>query len=207
MQFSQLIRGEAARGELEFTLVTGETVRAGTRLVLGAAEATALERAFNFAVRRKVPEDKARPGNSIWELGYSVAVITLGLVDVDDPEGKRAFFDGGEEQVLQHLDPDRIALLYERHRAFQDRSSPRATGMTADQFYAKVVELAQAEDDDDRPFDSLRPATHRSFTRTLARQHWTLLLAKSPDGSPSGESTTDSTAGGLQPTPTTSETS
>lgn len=198
MQLSQLLQGAAARGEVEFALVTGETVKAGLRVLLGAQEALVLERAQAFAVKRGTPVERAGPGNALYELGYEVATVVLGLVDADDPAGERPFFDGGAEQVLEHLDVDRVALLYERHRAFQDRCSPRPSSMSAEAFYAKVVELVQAEADDDRPFDSLRPAIHRSFTRTMARQLWASLTAKSPPGWPSGPST----SGATDPSPT-----
>lgn len=193
MKFSRVAQGKRARDEVVFTTTDGVECKASMRPILGDLEATVLERALAFAKSRGVGEVNAKPGEPIYELGYEVATIALALIDPDEPEGTSPYFDGGEAQVLQHLDRDRIALLYERHQAFQDTVSPRPRSLDQAEFFAKLLEIAASEEGDDGPFASLRPALLKSFARTLAKQHLISLGLKSNSGSPSETATKTAT--------------
>jgi hypothetical protein len=108
-------------------------------------------------------------------------------VVAEDPA--KPFFDGGQDQILAHLDADRIALLYEQQQAWQDECSPRVTQMNGGEFILKVMEVANAKADED-PLARLRLNMRLHWERTLAGQYMSLLAAKSSSGDASEASTT-----------------
>jgi hypothetical protein len=196
--FSKLARGALARHRVPFTTLDGTEAECDVRPLVGSDEAIVLTEARKFALDRGVADPK--DGNPIYEFGTWVHTIRLGCVDPESPpDAPLPFFDGGVSQILENLDPDRIAMLCEQQRCWQDACAPRPAGLGEDAFVAKVLQLATSAEGEDAPFAELRPALLRSFTRTLAGRFVTLVQLKSHSGSDSGSSsialTTPATSG------------
>lgn len=185
MRFSTIAKGTLATKPV--TLPMGDTeYPLAVRPLNGMESGDALERAAAYAKGKGVANPAV--GDRLYDLGLMVHTIAIGCVCADD--ATLPFFDGGAEQILAHLDADRIAYLYEQHQAWQDECGVRANGITGGDFILKVMEVANARADED-PLAPLRPSTRRAFERTLANLYVTSLQGKSsstPDSSSSTKS-------------------
>ncbi len=180
-RFSEIAKGARQIDEVELPLPGIETpVKVGLRVLLSNDDDAILKSARDHAISAGVSDPK--DGNPIYDVALARATIALACVDLASPDKKTPFFESADE-VRTGLDRDRIGLLFARQQLWQDRCSPSSREMGSEQFIAKVLEIAGAEDDERRPFDSMRPALHESFTRSLARQYVALLTRKSPSGS------------------------
>lgn len=178
-KLSAIAKGYRARKPVAFTLLDGTEVSCALRPLDGNDHAALID-----AATRSLPAGiKAVDGEPVYEFAKAVETIARGFVDPESPEDKpEPFFDGGAEQVRAHLDRDRIFWLAEQQRAFQSEISPMQSALTADEFFAAIVQIADAEEKDALPFETWQPALRRSFLRTTAR----LLLASQSDKSASG---------------------
>lgn len=180
-RFSAIARGTRATRPVVLSY-GGVDVPLAVRPLTGAEEAEALAEGRAYAVGKGI----AAPGptDRLYEIGYMAATLVLGCVDADDPA---APFFASAAEVLDNLDTDRIAYLYEQQQAWQDWCSPRPKNMDAGEFIALVLRLAEegagAEADD--PLVTLRPSLRRSFARTLARQYMSRLTPSGGSGSAS----------------------
>lgn len=193
MKFSKIARGHLAREQASVTTIAGDTAEFILRPVLAEDDALILEGTRKFVIKHGEPE--ARVGDPLYDLGIQVHTLVLACMDAEAPE--QPFFDGGIEQVMKHLDRDRIALIYQRHERFQDEVSPRKGSLSEKEFFKALVEIAASEEGDDRPFDSMRPGLLRSFARTTARQLVSSLglkslFSSSPTTTPSPSTDPDS---------------
>jgi hypothetical protein len=159
------------------------------RPLKGHELASALENARAFAKSRGLEEPK--PGAQLYELGLWVHTILLGCRCEEDTEAP--YFDSAE-QILEHLDPDRIALLYEHQQRWQDECSPRQHQLSEVEYVASVLEMANAGDEAELPFERWAPALRGSWVRTSARLLASLDVLKSPYGSASATSSKSATA-------------
>lgn len=188
-RFSQIARGAQQTDPVELRLAgVSDFVRLAVRPLRASEDEDVLECARREAAKRGVQDPK--DGNPLYDFEVAIETIARGCVDIDAPASP--FFDGGAEQVRRELDRDRIAYLYERQRSFQEACSPLQRDMDPSAFIAKVLEAADTEDGDRRPFDALPRASLESFARTLARQFMSLAMLKSRSGSDSAESLSDS---------------
>lgn len=178
-RFSAIAKGTRATRPVVLSY-GGADVPLAVRPLTGAEEAEALAEGRAYAVGKGI----AAPGptDRLYEIGYMAATLVLGCVDADDPGAP--FFSSAAE-VLDNLDTDRIAYLYEQQQAWQDWCSPRPKDMDAGEFIALVLQLAEegAGADADDPLVTLRPSLRLSFARTLARQYQASLARRSPSGS------------------------
>lgn len=190
MKFSQLAAGKRALKAVAFTTLNGDEARCSLRPLMALDDATALERAREFAIKRGLKEP--RDGDPLYELGKAVHTVLLAAVDSDAPE--QPFFDGGEDQILANLDLDRIFLVREWQRGHQDDCAPGPTKMSADEFIAAVYQVTEAAAGGDLPFFSWRRDFQESFLRSLASLYWSSLQGKSPSGPDFASSPTVATA-------------
>jgi hypothetical protein len=183
---SQVEKGRRAREPIEFDTIEGVKCSAAFRPLDGELEADVLANAQRFAEKNGLKEGNAKPGHPIYELGYELSTLVVAMVDAELTESDALFWDGGVPQIQKMLDRDRIALLYEKHCAFQDTVSPRRHTMDATSFFNKVFEVAEAEEGDIGPFVFMRPGLLRSFARSMASQLTAFWTARSLAGSASG---------------------
>ena len=158
------------------------------RPLKGVEDAQVIASAIEFAKSRGVDEPK--PGDQLYEFGIWVHTIVLGCLDEEAPHGP--YFDSAE-QVLEHLDRDRIALLFEHQQTWQDECAPRQRAMSSDAFKQLVLEIALQGDDAEIPFAKLQPVLLKSFVRTMARLLATSNELKSSSGSDSEKNTPTAT--------------
>ncbi len=147
---------DAARAAAQPEQATPEAPpKIGLRVLTGIETAECLHKARDFAIERGIADPKA--GDPIYDLGLMVHTLAIGCVDVDSAEAARVrFFDGGAQQILDHLDQDRIAYLYARHEIWQDECSPQAMKLSVRDAYAHIVKVTVS--DDGGPFGQMRPA-------------------------------------------------
>jgi hypothetical protein len=142
-------------------------------VLTGEEEAHVLEKARAFAVGKGVPEPKQ--GEPLFDLGVMVYTLLLAVIDNDSPAGaERPFFDSAE-QILQHLDRERVAYLHALQELWQDECAPLRKDLSEQEMLDWVLQLAESEDPQ-VPFGKLRPGSLWIYMRSLAR-----LLVRSQD--------------------------
>jgi hypothetical protein len=162
-------------------------------VLTGEEEAEVCAKARAFAIGRGVSEPKQ--GEPLYDLGAMVYTLLLSVVDHDSAAGEeRPFFDSAE-QILKHLDRERISFLYTLQEAWQDECAPLRKDLSEPELYQWVFELAESEDIQ-IPFGRLRPSTLWIYMRTLARRLIDSQDLKSLLGPSSGPSTSTATSGG-----------
>ena len=192
-KFADIARGTRATRTVDLPLdgdaVAKVLVRPLNGLETGRVVAEA--RAYAIAEVRKARKDDSREppepkeGERLYDLGYMAATLAVAC---EDPAAPGTPFFTDAQEILQHLDADRIVLLYEQQQAWQDACAPSPARMDAGAFLAMVVTLAgEDEGSADSPFDRLRPALRRSWARTIASLYANSLTPKSRSGSPSGD--------------------
>lgn len=177
--FSKIARGIRARKRgIECTTVDGVPFRCDLRAVTAEEEAQVLEAATRRALAAGAKADEK---DLVFQFAYATELVAVACVDEDSPEdAPRPFFDGGVEQVRQHLDRDRVLLLSETQRAWQESVSPRKRKLSTDEFFGHVISLAAGEEGEDHPFWIWPRSTQESLLRSMAR----LLLSSQTDKSP-----------------------
>jgi hypothetical protein len=167
-------------------------------VLTGEEEAEVCAKARAFAIARGVSDPKQ--GEPLYDLGAMVYTLLLSVIDHDSPEGGDVRFFESAEQILKHLDRERIAFLFTLQEVWQDECAPLRKDFSESSLYHWVFELADSEDPQ-VPFGRLRPSTLWIYMRTLAR-----LLISSPElrsqlgPSSSVSSTTDTNRGPEYPT-------
>ena len=184
MRFSDIAKGTLATKAITLPFNGAEHPLA-VRPLNGLEEGEALAGALAYAKSKGVTAPAV--GDRLYDLGLMANTVAIGCVQADD--ATKPFFDEGVTQILAHLDADRIALLYGLHQAWQDECSPRSSSMTGGEWFAKVMEVANARADED-PLARLRPGMRRDWERTIAVQYLTSLQAKSSSTPDSAASTT-----------------
>lgn len=182
MKFSAIAKGMKARKRgVECTTLDGTAFTCDQRVLNAEEEARCLAAACKGA-RDAGGEPVETDLN--YQLAFAAHVVALGCVDPDSPDDAPvAYFDGGVSQVRENLDRDRILLLAETHRRFQEQASPTPHELSTEQFVAMVVACAAAEEGEDLPLDRLPRFTRSSFVRSLARMHVILQTDKSSTSS------------------------
>lgn len=208
MTFSLVKLGTRAVRKAAFPTLDGTPVETcGVRVMhdtLFDAIETAARKA---AIERGVAEP--RDGIPLYERWVRIFTVLYGCVDLAfckpgpepdlfiDDGGAVLFFDGGVEQIQQHLDPERIALLAALQEQWQAMVSPRPRNMNADDFIGHVYATSIATLGESRlPFWRWHPALQESFLISISRLLMSSPMLKSPPGSDSETSTrNDSTSG------------
>jgi hypothetical protein len=178
-RFAAIARGTRALKRVPFT-IWETTVEVALRPLNAMEEGEAFAGARAYAVGKGVPDPK--PGERLYDLGLMVETLARGCVDADAPT---APFFASAVEILEHLDTDRIALLFEQHQAWQDECAPRPKEMGGEEFLALVLRAAEDESNGaESPFSTLQPVLRASSERTLARLYVNLLQHRSRSGLP-----------------------
>ena len=178
-KFALIAKGARATKRVTVALDDESTpIACLVRPLSGAEETEALAAARAFAKARGI--DEPSPADHLYQFGLWVHTILIGCRDDDATAGP--YFDSAE-QILEHLDRDRIALLYELQQSWQDECSPRAHALAEKDYVASILEIANAGDDDELPFERWQPGLRRSWVRTSARLLASWSDLKSPFGS------------------------
>jgi hypothetical protein len=174
--------------------VAGVEMPCKVRHLMAEQEAAILVDARAFAKARGV--DDPRPDDPLYLFGMMVSTLLHGFLDDEAPLDRiEPFFDGGVEQILRHLDQDRIAYLWAVQCAFQDKCSGRAAALTDAEVLARVHAIAAAEQTDPGPFADLRPFQQQQLMRAMAKLILSLsaLLKKAAEAQASGPPAAPST--------------
>lgn len=174
----------ALRGDPEPT-----EIRCLIRPLNGAEEAGVLASAIAFAKSRGA--DDPKPGHQLYEFGLWVHTVVIGCLDETAPN--EPYFESAE-QVLEHLDRDRIALLFELQQTWQDECSPRLHHLSPEAYKQSILEIALQGDDAENPFEKWSPVLRLSWARFTAGLLLNSNEHKSLFGSASEKNTTQPTA-------------
>lgn len=190
-RFSQIARGPQQIEEIELVFAGAQQpVKLGLRVLGSDDDDAILKGARDFAIKAGIANPK--DGDPIYDVALARETIARGCVDIDDKTSP--FFDSAEQvrtgpDGKGGLDRDRIAYLFAKQQAWQDRCSPSIKSMGTDEFIAKVLEIAEAGPEDKSPFAYWLPGFQENFVRTLVAQFVTLGMHKSPSSSGSSIST------------------
>jgi hypothetical protein len=198
LKFADLLKGTKARKTVEFprqaTVLDTEKVpgiEIDLVVLTGEQESEALKRARAFAVKNGV--ESPQLGEPIYDLGLMVETLALAVIDHDSPADAPARFFASADEILKHLDRERIVYLYTLQQTYQDALSPTLGHLTEEQVIETVIRFAD-EEDPYVPFEKLRPTILGSCFLSMARQLRGLLLTRSRPGNTSDTSTSSDTS-------------
>lgn len=164
--------------------LNGKDILVDVRILTPTESATALEKAYEYAVARGVKEPT--DVDELYELGKQAATLALACVDheaaADDPNPRKFF--SNFQQVLDHplMSREIIALMHANYVAYEEQASMRILRMSDSEFLTTCKRLWGG---DHGPFCSMRPGMQLSFTRTLAGLYLTSLQSSSSSSEPS----------------------
>ena len=185
-KFFNIVRGTRALKPIEFT-IWGETARCSMRALNGMEEGDALAAGRAYAVSKGLAEPKET--DRLYEIGVMAATLSVACVDSDAPETR--YFTGLTE-ILEHLDTDRIAYLFEVQQHWQDECSPRISKMGSAEWIDMVVKCAE-DGSNANAFFRMRRPMQLSFIASLASLYLNALTHKSDTGTNSPSSTSATT--------------
>lgn len=203
MKFSDVAKGTRAEQASTLT-VEGKETAILFRPLSALEEADVTASAIRFA-KSKGGEPKV--GSDLYETGFMVHALALGVLDPDSPPGARApFFDGGFEQILSKMDTDSIAQLHERHRMWQEECSPSYARVSVGRLFELSKEFGR---DDDDPkvlarYSALSLTTRLTLLRFMAVQLRILQGSKLSPSLSSGTAPENSPSEPQKPTRETS---
>jgi hypothetical protein len=173
-RFNSILKGTLARKPITVPMWGGATFTCDVVPLLGGVEAEVLKAAREFAQKRGIAEP--RNGDPIYELGIWVHTLLHACKDHETPaEAPAPFFESADE-ILDHLDRDRIALLFEAQQSWQDHCAPRPRSMDTAEYFKAVIDHAIApEDAEELPFERFAPILRRGFVHFMARQLYASL--------------------------------
>jgi hypothetical protein len=168
MKFSEAPVEPPRTAPATIATVGGAEMPCKVRHLMAEQEAAVLVDARAFAKARGAEDP--RPDDPLYLFGMMVSTVLRGYVDADAPPDRlEPFFDGGVEQILRHLDQDRIAYLWAVQGAFQDKCSGRAVALTDAEVLARVHAIAASDSTDPGPFADLRPFQQQQLMRAMAK--------------------------------------
>lgn len=181
-KFSALIKGTRARKRgVECTTLDGSPFVCDLRVINAEEEFQCVSAGCNAAREAGgVPNES----DLSYQFAFATQVIALAAIDSESSEeSPTSFFDGGVEQVKKYLDRERILLLANIHRLFQEQVSPRVHHLSPDAYIAKIAEVATTEEGARLPFEDWPRSTLESFAHSTCVQLWISLMPKSPTSS------------------------
>lgn len=188
-KLSDIVKGRKARKTVPFpgTIAPAEgapEVVLDLVVLAGDEEADVFERARAYAKSKGV--DAPKSGDPEYDLGIMVHTLLRACLDHDSPVEAPAPFFASAEQILEHLDRERIIYLHTLQQVWQSEISPSgAKALTEDRIWEFIVEAAEQEDPL-RFFEKLPPASLGRLLHFTARRLLTALRSKSLSSSSSG---------------------
>ncbi len=179
-------------GKLSAPNVGDDTAPLDLRILTSGELGEVLARAQADA---RAKDAEPREGDPIYDLARMEHTLLLCCIDPDSPdEAPRLFFASIEEiRKSPDLGQDKLAYLYELQQRFQAECSPKHDKLGLEDILAGMLVLGgEDEESAARFFVSLGPDFQWSFTRSMACQWRISLTGKSPSGSPTAASSTDS---------------
>lgn len=190
MRYSQIVKGlQARRRGVPFRTLDGSELLVDVCVIGGEGQARILEYATAFAKKRG---GEPKDGAALFEFGKAVMTCALGIL-VHSPEragedpcrtnpsDSSDLFFAGPEEVLEACDRDRAMILASHQTSLQTSTSPMKHGLTDEEFFAKVVDLARkAEGGDSRFFEEWAPGMQESFMRSMAQWLVASLASQTP---------------------------
>jgi len=190
-KFSTIAQGALARRRCEMSTVSGAPFSCDLRVTTSADDADILAGARAFAEAKGIKDPKS--GDPLYDLGSWVHTVLVTAIDPDVTSKHEPYFDGGVDQVLAHLDRDRLALLVERQAELQESVCPGGKrSLTVEQLTGSMLEAAGLKESDELPFDRWPPALRRTSWHSMALLLAELLtsrVSKSASTSPSASTT------------------
>lgn len=185
MRFAQLIKGTRAVKPVTFS-IWGSDAKLAVRPMTGLEEGEAYAAARAYAVSKGVADPK--PTDRIYEIGVMANTIAIACVDVEAHETR--YFSNANE-VLDNLDTDRIAYLFEAQQLWQDECSPLVKSMTEAQWAAKIIEVTEAAEEVDF-LSPMRPVMRLAFLRLTVSRLFRSLTDNSGSSTVSADAPTNS---------------
>lgn len=165
MKFSQITKATPPRLRgIKCTTVYGSTFELDIGLMSGAQE----EIAMGNAQRRAAKLATGGETELNFEMALAVEEILAAGIDPESPDDRPEPFFASAEEILTHLDRERIAYLAETQRAFQDEISPRTKVLSPEAYTQAVTDFALREDCSDHAFFAWPRVTQAAFLRQLA---------------------------------------
>ncbi len=194
--FAAVCGGKRSVKRVDFALINGVVVTCGIQILDGMGDDAVEVAARAAAIARGVADPK--DGNTIYDRWTRVFTLLFGCVAVPEdkdaplPEVAEPYFDSAE-QILRHLDGERIAYLYAMQRQWQALVSPRPRNMDADEFTKAVFTHAMVGvTSGDLPFFAWHPDLQAAYLITTGHLLINSPLLRSRYGSDSESSATSS---------------
>ncbi len=181
-KFSAIVQGARARKRgVECTMLGGAPFTLDLRVI----QATDEVRALAYA-NTKTAETGAKVAetDTVWQFFCAVYVLFLSAVVPESPEDAPEPMFTSPDEILEHLDRDRILLLSEQQRAFQSSATPWASSFSdSKEFVDLVIETAAVEEGGELPLGRLPRPKLELFARSMAVMLSASLMGRSPTGS------------------------
>lgn len=182
-KFAQIAKGQSARLKgVSFTSLRGVDCVCDLRILTGDDDEAILEAAMRRAADKGAAPKK---GDPVFDFACACESVFRSAVDPDSPADAPAAFFDSVDVVRAELDRDRIAYLSERQAAFQDTISPLKKSLSAEEYQAKILQMAAVEAGDATPFDDMGRSLLIDCLRTTARLFLSSAISKSPSFSSS----------------------
>ncbi len=166
---------------VECTTLDGTPFVVDLRLLSGEEEEAASAAA---CAKSRELGGTAKDDDLAYQFAFAVEVATRAAVDPESPDDAPERFFSSAAEVRGNLDRERIILLAELQRRFQESVSPRKSAALSDEdFIALVATTAAAEEGEELPFEKLPQRTLRSFVRRMALQLSISAMPRSPTSS------------------------
>ena len=178
MRFNQIVKGIRATRQVEFS-IWGEVARCAVRPMTGIEEADVCATARAYAVSKGIATPSER--DRVYEIAVMAHTLAIACVDVDDPA---VLYFSSAQEVLENLDTDRIAFLYESQKLWEDECSSRCKSMTEAEWATKIVEIVGSAEDADF-LSPMRPVMRLSFLRLTVNRLFSSLTVNSAPSTPS----------------------
>lgn len=183
-KWKQIKKGYTARHVFEFPAPDGTSISVALRGLFGENASRVLQGAREYCIARGLPEPM--DGDELYDFGKRVWEVFLGCTDPESPDHSPELFFASIAEILDEkegLDPDRIVLLSEAQRYFQESIAPAPKNLSVEDYARMVVMHAVAlEDARELPFERLPPALRRTFVRSMAVQLLNSPIFKLPTG-------------------------
>lgn len=172
-RFADIVAGTSARKHgVECTTLDGTPFTVDLGVMPAVNEARCLAAACKAA---REAGGEARESDLTYQLEFAAQVVAIATLDPDSPAAPVPFFES-VEQVRRGLDRDRILLLAEMQRRFQEQVSPVRHDLSDEEFARMVFADATAKEGDELPFEQLPRSTQKIYVRRMA-----VLLSLSPE--------------------------
>lgn len=185
-KFSQVIKGSRARKRgVAFTTLSGAETTCDLVVLNGTDEEEILAAAT--AAAKKAGAEPSE-GSIAFDFARACEIVFRAAVDPESPDDRPARFFDSIAEVKDHLDRERIFLLFDEQDALQNEASPRPSKMELDGFLNHLYEHALVPEGEMLPFERWQPVLRRSWVRFLVDRALSSIDPRSLSSSAAGSS-------------------